>query len=558
MPTISELVTTQVSRAIKTSMESGDLPKVSIPEILIERPQKKEHGDFACTISLKLSSILKMNPMDIAKAIVSNLDSNEMISVKNITSPGFINLSLNSIWLAAQVKSIRESPEKFTRLDIGKNKTVQVEYVSANPTGQLHVAHIRGAVIGSTIANILQATGHAVHQEYYINDAGNQIEKFNQSLLIRYKQLFDDNIDFPDGLYPGEDIVSIAQKIKSSKGEQYLNLNESESKSEIGFLGRTLILSQIASELDLLGIKFDEWFSEKTLLDNNEFQYCLQALEESGYVTQKDGATWLKTSQLGEEKDNVLIRNNGIPTYYATDIAYHFNKFKKRNFDKVIDIWGADHHGQIPRLKKALSLIKVDASKLDVILVQMVRFKKGSVTEKLSKRKGTAIPLATLVKEIGSDACRYMFLSKSHDSQVEFDLDLTKKQSSENPIYYIQYAHARICSILKSANIKKIDYFNNTEKPIYHNQTELELIKKLIEFPEILELSSSNLSPHHIPHYSFELASRFHLFYQHCKVINEDPQNMNETISRLLLIDATRIMLDTCLRMMGMTSPEEM
>ena len=558
MSNVSELVTNQVFKAIVASMESGQLPECSIPDILIERPQKKDHGDFACTISLKLAGILKRNPLDIAQIIVSNLESNEIISEKNVIPPGFINLHLNPGWLANQVIAIRENPDKFTKLSLGKNKKVQIEYVSANPTGRLHVAHIRGAVVGSTIANILNATGHNVHQEYYVNDAGNQIDNFNKSLLIRYKQLFDIDINLPEGLYPGEDIISLAKKIKVSQGTKYLELNNAEAMAEIGLLGKELMLSQIESELKLLGIKFNEWFSEKTLLNNGEFQHCMKIMDESGHVSKKDGAIWLSTSKLGESKDNVLIRNNGIPTYYATDIAYHFNKFKKRGFEQVIDIWGADHHGQIPRLKKALSILNIDSSNLIVVLVQMVRFKKGSVTEKLSKRKGTAIPLMTLINEIGADACRYMFLSKSHDSQVEFDLDLVKKRSSENPIYYIQYAHARICSILKSAKQNKILYSNYSGDLIYTEKIELELIKKLIEFPEILEISSNNLAPHYIPHYSFELASLFHLFYQHCRVISDNEKDVNITISRLLLSDSTRIILNTCLKMMGMTSPEEM
>lgn len=558
MSNVSELVTKQVFKAIVASIEKGQLNECSIPDILIERPQQKGHGDFACTISLKLAGILKRNPLDIAQIIVSNLESNKIISEKTIIPPGFINLHLNPVWLANQVMEIRENSDKFTKSSLGKNKKVQIEYVSANPTGQLHVAHIRGAVVGSTISNILNATGHDVHQEYYINDAGNQIENFNKSLLIRYKQLFDIDINLPEGLYPGEDIISLAKKIKVSQGTKYLELNIPEAMLEIGLLGKELMLSQIESDLKLLGITFNEWFSEKTLLNNGEFQHCMEIMEASSHVSEKDGAIWLETSKLGEPKDNVLIRNNGIPTYYATDIAYHFNKFKKRGFEQVIDIWGADHHGQIPRLKKALSILDIDSSKLMVVLVQMVRFKKGSVTEKLSKRKGTAIPLINLINEIGADACRYMFLSKSHDSQVEFDLDLVKKRSSENPIYYIQYAHARICSILKSANQNKILFDNYSGNLIYNEKIELELIKKLIEFPEVLEISSNNLAPHYIPHYSLELASLFHLFYQHCRVISDNEKDINITISRLLLSDSTRIILNTCLNMMGMTSPEEM
>ena len=558
MSTVSELVTKQVCKAISLSMDNKQLPQSAIPDILIERPQKKEHGDFACTISLKLSKILNMNPIDIANIIVSNFDSDGIISNTHIVPPGFINLTLDSNWLSNQVSLIIDTPNKFTQSNLGNNKKIQVEYVSANPTGQLHVAHIRGAVIGSTLANILEATGYEVQQEYYINDAGNQIENFNKSLALRYKQLFDNNIEFPEGLYPGEDIISIAKKIKDLEGSKYLELDAADLESTLGLLGKKIILSQIESELHLLGINFDTWFSEKSLLDNGEFQHCISVIENSGYTKKKDGAIWLNTTKLGEEKDNVLIRSNGTPTYYATDIAYHFNKFKKRSFESVIDIWGADHHGQIPRLKKALTLLGIDPSKLEVVLVQMVRFKKGPITEKLSKRKGTAIPLTTLVEEIGPDACRYLFLSRSHESQVEFDLDLAKKQSSENPIYYIQYAHARICSILKSANNKNIDYSECINNITYQEKSELELIKKLVEFPEILESSSKNLSPHYVPHYSFELASQFHLFYQHCRILDDDSNNLDIVISRLLLSDATRIILNTCLTIMGMTSPEEM
>ena len=558
MTDISQLVTGEVSKAINISMENGELPKCSLPNISIERPQDKNHGDFACAISLKLAGILKVNPMNIAQTIVSNIATNGIISEKNIVPPGFINLTLNVNWLADQVISIRTNPDGFTKLAIGNGKKIQIEYVSANPTGRLHVAHIRGAVVGSTIANILKSTGYDVHQEYYINDAGTQIDNFNKSLLIRYKQLFDINIDMPEGLYPGEDIISLAKEIKATEGSKYLGWDESKAALKIGVLGKKLILSLIESDLKLLGVKFDNWFSEKTLLDTNEFQKCLGFIKESGYTEKKDGAIWLSTSKLGEEKDNVLIRNTGTPTYYATDIAYHFNKFKIREFTRVIDVWGADHHGQVPRLKKALSILDIDSSNLEVILVQMVRFKKGPITEKLSKRKGTAIPLIDLIEEIGPDACRYMFLSKSHDSQVEFDLELTKKQSSENPIYYIQYAHARICSILESANQQKIPYDTHLQKIIYNSKPELELIKKLLEFPEILALSSNNLAAHYIPHYSLELAGLFHLFYHQCRVISKSKEELSTSISRLLLCDVTRIILDKCLNIMGMSSPEKM
>ena len=557
MTRASEIVSRDLLKAFDSAIEKGDLPRTNISDAAIERPQNTDHGDFATSLPLKLASDMKMSPMVIAEILSRHLPKESIISASQVAPPGFLNLTLDPKWLFSQIHLIRNAKTAYGNLNLSKRKKIQIEYVSANPTGRLHVAHARGAVIGSALANLLKAAGHTVEEEYYLNDAGNQIEKFNKSLLVRYKQIAGLDIELPEDSYPGEDISDVAKTIWDEEGDRYLQLDESEAEISIGSKGIPKMIEGIKEDLESLRVQFDEWFSETSLYKQGQFETCMRSLNNKGLTTDRDGAKWLVSTKLGEEKDNVLIRTSGTPTYFASDIAYHFNKFHQRNFAEVIDVWGADHQGQIGRLRSALDALEIDSTKLKIILVQMVRFKKGETSEKLSKRKGNVIPLIDLVNEIGVDACRFLFLSRSNESQLEFDLDLAKQQSSENPVYYVQYGHARICSILRLAEERNID-FSNGDVSILGDPTELSLINKMLELPDVIETSVGNLEAHHLTHYSMELATAFHTFYQNCRVVSSEKCDLPISKARLLLVDAARLVLGRCLQLMNMTAPDKM
>ena len=553
----SEILNGNLLQALGSAIENGELPPTQVSDAAIERPQNTHHGDFASSLPLKLAREMKMSPMAIGKILSKHIPEQGIIGESQLAPPGFVNLKLDAKWLLSQIHQIRDLKNSFGNLYVEERKKIQIEYVSANPTGRLHIAHARGAVIGSALAKLLKAAGHTVEEEYYLNDAGNQIDKFNKSLLTRYKQIAGLEIDLPEDAYTGEDIIDVAKSVWDDEGDRYLRLDEDEAEESIGTKGIPKMIDGIKEDLESLRIKFDEWFSETSLYTQGEFETCMQLLSDKGFTTDRDGATWLESTKLGEDKDNVLIRTSGTPTYFASDIAYHYNKFDQRNFTEVIDVWGADHQGQIGRLRSALDALGIDSKKLKIIVVQMVRFKKGETSEKLSKRKGNVIPLIDLVNEIGADACRFLFLSRSNESQLEFDLDLAKKQSSENPVYYVQYGHARICSILKLAKERDIE-FSDGDVSILGDPTELSLINKMLELPDVIETSVENLEAHHLPYYSMELATAFHTFYQNCRVVSSKKSDLPTTKARLLLVDATRLVLGRCLDLMSMTAPDEM
>ena len=556
MTTVPEMLSDSIKKAFDLAQKDNLIANVEIGDTAVERPQNPGHGDYASSLPLKLAKPLKKNPMEIANVLAEYLKKDEILDDVVVANPGFLNFVLSSRWLQNQVDQILSNPESYGVTSAGKDKKFQIEYISANPTGRLHVAHARGAVIGSTLASVLKAAGSDVEQEYYLNDAGAQIDKFHRSLTARYLQSLGNNVDMPEDSYPGEDVIAIAEKIRDS-GNRVYDTSNPEEILDLGRVGIALMIEGIKEDIESLKINFDSWFSEQSLFENGQFEKCMTVLTEMGYVYEKDGATWLLNTKLGEEKDNVLIRSNGTPTYFSTDIAYHYNKFVKRKFDKVIDVWGADHQGQVPRLKSAMKMLGSDPDNLEMILVQMVRFKKGETTEKLSKREGNVVPLIELVNEIGSDACRFMFLSRSHESQLDFDLDLAKQQSSENPVYYIQYGHARICSILGLAAEKNIDYSTGSVTMLDH-ESERHLINKILELPSVINTIADTYEVHHLPHYSLELATSFHNFYQNCRVLSENAADLELSKARLKLCEAAKLSLAYCLDLMGMNKPEKM
>ena len=556
MTTVPEILSASIKKAFEKAQQDNLVPAAEIGDIAVERPQNPEHGDYASSLPLKLAKPLKKNPIEIATVLAKYLKEDGIFEDVVVANPGFLNFVLSRKWLQDQVDQMLSDPESYGVTNAGKGKKIQVEYISANPTGRLHVAHARGAVIGSTLANVLKSAGFEVEQEYYLNDAGAQIDKFNRSLVARYMQSLGNDVELPEDSYPGEDVIAVAEKIRDSSSDNY-DTDDPGALSDLGKAGIQLMIEGIKEDIESLRIDFDNWFSEKSLFENGQFEKCIGLLKEMGYVADKDGATWLLNSNLGEEKDNVLIRSNGTPTYFSTDIAYHYDKFIQRKFDTVIDVWGADHQGQVPWLKSAMKMLGSDPDNLEMILVQMVRFKKGETIEKLSKREGNIVPLIELVSEIGADACRFMFLSRSHETQLDFDLDLAKKQSSENPVYYIQYGHARICSILDLAVEKKINYSNGSVYMLSH-ESEIQLINKILELPSVIDAIADTYEVHHLPHYSLELATAFHNFYQNCRVISENEEDLGLSKARLKLCEATKLAIVNCLELMGMSKPEKM
>ena len=552
------LIKTRIAELIKNAVEEaqqkGKIGNAPIPEIIIERPQNINHGDYASSIALKMARAIKMNPMQIANEIAAYIPGGEEFKIVNVSAPGFINFKLSEGWLAGQVQEIFDIKDKWGNLDTGKGQSIQVEFVSVNPTGPLHVGHGRGAVLGSTLSNVLRAAGYNVQTEYYINDAGNQLETFKRSLFARYMQLEGVDIPVPEGGYVGSYMIDAAEEIRQNNGKELKGLHNDELLQALGKIGLELMLKKISEELTVLGITFDNWFSERSLKQSGTYDKVMKYLKDNNYVVDKEKALWFASTSLGEDKDNVLIRSDGTPTYFAFDIAYHYNKFIERKFKKVIDIWGADHQGHVSRMKAAISAFGVNPDDLTIIICQIVTLKRGEEIVRASKRAGNIITLKEVMDEVGPDACLFVFLSRSADSQMDFELELAKKQSSDNPVYYVQYAHARICSILKLAQEKGIDY-DSGDVSLLKTEPELALIRQMITLPEILDLASSNLEPHHLPFYSLDLATSFHGFYKDCRVVSEDKEL---TMARLKLVKAAQIVLARTLSLMGMTAPESM
>jgi arginyl-tRNA synthetase len=547
---LAELLTQAVIKA----QQSGQLPSVTLPEVLIERPQNSEHGDYASSLPLKLARATGISPLDIADVIVSSISSTPEIDRVIIAPPGFINFTLKGDWLASQIRSILEVRDSYGELTVGMNQRVQIEFVSVNPTGPLHVGHGRGAVLGSTLANVLSAAGYTVEKEYYINDAGSQVDAFYRSLYARYQQCLGNDATLPTDGYFGQYIIDMAKEIIANEGEKFHNLPETEAIAQLGRLGFKMVIGQIKADLEQLGVSFDVWFSEQSLYNGGQYQAAFSLLQNGGYISEKEGATWFVSTALGEDKDNVLIRSDGSPTYFATDIAYHYDKFVKRKFDTVINIWGADHMGHVSRMKAVVGALGIDPERLKVIISQMVTLRRGGELVRISKRSGDIITLQELVEEVGADACRFIFLSRTADSQMDFDMELAKKQSAENPVYYVQYAHARIASILRLAEEKGIDY-RDGDVTLLTTEPELTLIRKMLILPEIVELIANALEPHHLTYYAQDLATVFHSFYKQCRVVSEDKEM---TKARLQLVEAAKIVLSRALRLMGMNVPDTM
>ena len=550
-----------VRQALIAAQSADELPSIPVDDIAVERPQNAEHGDFATSLPLKLARPMRMNPLQIAERLAARLpvgDQNRgLLESATVARPGFINLKLKCSWLQEQVDTVRAAGNKFGNIEMGGGRSVQVEFVSANPVGPLLISHARGGVIGSALANILQAAGYDVTREYYFNDAGAQIGHFARTLHTRYLQQCGRDAELHEDDYHGEYMVDLAADILSEEGERFLDMPDDDARQELGALGVGKFMARIREDLVKLRIEFDEWFNERTLFVNGQFESSMELLRSKGYVTEHESAVWFASTLLGDDKDKVLVRSNGIPTYFASDVAYHYNKFFEREFDRVINIWGADHQGHALFMKALVAALGVPEEKLTLIINQMVTLKRGGETVRLSKRTGDIITLREVIDEVGADACRFFFLSRAADSQMEFDLELSKEQSQENPVYYVQYAHARIAGILRLAEERGIDYADGDVSLLTH-KAELALVRKILELPELIGMMSRSLEAHHLPHYASDLATAFHWFYQNCRVVSGIEGEEALSKARLKLVDAARVALARCLMLMVMEAPEKM
>jgi len=549
-----------VKEAFAACEKKEKLPKIQIEDIFVEVPRERGFGDFSTNIAMQVSKQAKMPPRKIAELLASEFDfSGTYIERTEVAGPGFLNFYLKKDWLYDSLHIIQEKKDKYGEVDLGKGIKVNVEYVSANPTGPLHMGNARGGALGDCLASVLKKAGYDVTKEFYINDAGNQIEKFGISLEARYLQIVlgEDKVEFPEDGYHGEDIIGHARSYYEENGDALLNKSPEERRKTLVEYALPKNIKKIRETLEAYGITYDVWFSEKSLHESGAVKKTIDFLTEKGYTLEKDGAIWLNGEKLGLEKDEVLVRNNGVATYMAADIAYHYNKFITRGFDWAIDLWGADHHGHVARMKAAMEPFGVSRDRLEVVLFQLVRLYRNGELARMSKRTGKAISLEDLLEEVGRDAARFFFNLKTAGSHLDFDLDLAVKQSNDNPVFYVQYAHARICSLLRKLKEEGIEPkpVESVDLTLLKENEEIELIRKLSEYPEEIVLSAKSLEPSRLTRYVMDVAAHFHSFYNACRVRGEDEDLMN---ARIILVDCTRIVIKNILELIKIDAPEKM
>ena len=574
-----------IKKCIQDLISKGILIEMP-PNVRLDHTKDNSHGDYATNIALMLSKQAKMKPVDLAKIIVDQLEESSFINKIEIAGPGFINFFISDESSSSVVSEIIDQGALYGSSEIGQGKKVLLEYVSANPTGPLHVGHGRGAAYGATISNLLRAVGFKVDNEYYVNDAGRQMDILAVSIYLRYLSLCGENLRFPDNGYQGQYIKDIAQVIYDSSGEEFykkldlifanVSKDGSEggdkeshidglienSKSILGDSFRAIfqvgiesILGGIKSDLSEFGVVFEKWFSEQSLIDTGLSESCISKLKESQKVYEKDGALWFKTTNYGDEKDRVVVRDNGNHTYFASDIAYHFDKFE-RGYDKIINVWGADHHGYISRVKASIDALGHSPDKLEILLVQFANLYRGGSKVQMSTRSGSFVTLEDLRKEVGNDAARFFYILRKSEQHMDFDLDLAKSKTNENPVYYIQYAHARICSVFRQANEKEMEVdHSQANLSLLTEGIEKNIIKELSRYKSVLESSALQYEPHQLAYYLRDLSTHFHSYYNACKFIVEDK---HLTQARLSLIHATRQILINGLSILGVSAPESM
>ena len=554
---VIESVRLLVAQAVESARNDGVVRLETMPDIQVEHPGNPDHGDFATNLPLRLARATRINPLELAQALAARTPESAPIDQVEAAPPGFINFRLKDSWLQEQVEEVRRAGSTYGNLNIGAGHKVMVEFVSVNPTGPVHVGHTRGAVLGSALANVLEAAGYQVTREYYVNDAGSQMEAFYRSVLARYRQSHGHEAQMPSNGYMGEYISDLASEIARAEGDRYLSMPEDQAIREIGDLAREKMVALIREDLAGIGVEFDNWFSERTLYASGEYDDALGQLQTKGYLSQREDALWFNSTMLGDEKDNVVVRSSGEPTYFASDIAYHHNKFIGRGYDSVVNIWGADHQGHVPRMKAAAEALGIDPEQLTILISQMVSLRRGEEVIRASKRTGEFVTLRELAEEVGSDACRFFFLSRTPSTQMEFDLELAKQESSENPVYYVQYAHARNAGILNLAHERNIDWSRGDVSLLTH-PSELALIRHMLRLPELVQQMARALEPHHLAHFTMELATAFHGFYENCRVISANPEDADISLARLKLVESAQIVFRRSLELMGMNAPERM
>ena len=543
--------------SIQSGMEARRLPPVAPPRIEVELTKDPGHGDYASNIAMILASQAKKNPREIAKILLEGIeDCDGVLEKVEIAGPGFLNFFVRKGGLTTLLDAVGRQGDRYGSSDLGKGRRVQVEFVSANPTGPLHIGHARGAVVGDVVANILAAVGYQVFREYYINDAGNQMSNLGKSVLLRYRELLGETAEFPEGCYRGDYIRDLASELLKRDGERHLTEDSAEVSALFTDYAAGAILEGIKEDLRTFGVVFDLYFSERDLYRDEGVEKLLRELEEKGFIYREGEALWFRTTAFGDEKDRVVVRQNGAPTYFAADIAYHRDKFL-RGFETVIDIWGADHHGYIPRMSAAVQALGHEKEALKVILVQLVSLLRDGKPAAMSTRSGEFVTLREVVDEVGKDAARYNFLMRRSDSHLDFDLELAKRQSNENPVYYVQYAHARICSILRMAAERgfAVPAAGEADASLLRLPEEIELIKAITRFPEVVEGAARTLEPHRLTFYLNDLAALFHSYYNRNKVISEDGAL---TGARLFLVRSLLTVLKNALKMLGVSTPEKM
>jgi arginyl-tRNA synthetase len=549
-----------VMEALGRCVADGALPGEPIPAFTVEVPADRAHGDFATNVALISAKAFRMPPRKIAQAVIDRLELGDTPYERaEIAGPGFINFFLSQAWYASVIEAVIREGDEYGRTDYGNGEKVMVEYVSANPTGPMHMGNARGGALGDCLASVLDWAGYDVTREFYVNDAGNQIDKFGLSLEARYLAIYkgEENVAFPEDGYHGDDVKQRAAEFAEINGDKYVGTSAEERRKALIAYALEKNIEKLRTDLLRYRIKYDNWFRESTLHNDGELDDVIELLKSKGLTYEKDGALWYKATEFGDEKDEVLVRGNGVPTYFAADIAYHRNKFEKRGFARVIDVWGADHHGHVARLKGAMNAIGLDGSRLDVVLTQLVRLMRGGEVVRMSKRTGKAISLDDLLEEVPVDAARFFFNLREANSHLDFDLDLAVERSAQNPVYYVQYAHARIWSIIKNLRAEKIERRDCTPEEFERLDTpeEKELIRHLAELPDCIVDSAKAYDPARMTRYVFELAGKFHKFYNACYVRGEDEPLMQ---ARLNLCYCVRDVINNVLGLLKITAPETM
>ena len=541
--------------ALNQAQKIGSLPRIAPPLFSIEVPKVADYGDFSTNLAFLLSKKTKQSPQEIAKELISHLPSCDWIKKVEIAAPGFINFFLKSSAWQGIVRDIINHPESYGQGKEREEKII-VEFVSANPTGPLHIGHGRGAAVGDTLANILDYAGYKIKREYYINDVGRQIQILGRSVFLRYLELLGEKIDFPKDHYQGEYIKKLAQEILERKGNKYREVAEKEAIPLFATFAKERIMEDIKKDLNNFGVRFDYWFSEKDLIKNGDVANLIKWLKDTGLAYEKDGALWFASSRFNDEKDRVLVRANGATTYFASDLAYHKNKFE-RGFHILIDLWGADHHGYVPRLKAGIQALGYDMEKLKILLVQLVHLKRGGKPLAMSTRAGEFVTLKEVLEEVGKDAARFIFLTRSCDSHLDFDLEVAKSQNMENPVFYVQYAHARVCSLEKIAKERGIEFppFNAVDLAPLQSEEEIGLMKLLARFPDLIEDIARTLEPHRLSYYLTELAGEFHRYYNKYRIL-DTPEDI--CAARFALAQAVKIVIAKGLSLLGVSAPKQM